>query len=174
MARQRTTTRRARALRAAFATLVLAAAFLLDATAAARADVDVIRDPARLRDMLAGRTLYGRYLNGDAVAEYYAPDGKAAYRQRQCLYAGRWWIERLTADFGIFEAGTPTVCFQYRALNPDGPPFCFAVSGTAGAERFYGTSGAPEYSGIPTLLTDHWAEGNAEPLSLEGDGCPSV
>lgn len=172
MARQHSTTSRIRACMIAMAAVMLSSVVLV--LPVAKADVDVIRDPVQLRDLLAGRTVYGRFLSGDSFTEYYSPDGKTAYLQLQCLHAGRWWIERLVVDFGIFEAGTPIVCFRYQDLNPDDPPSCFAVGGATGAEVFYGLDGAPEYSGIPTARAERWAEGNAEPLSLDGNGCPAV
>ena len=153
----------------------LALAFLVTVAmpGGARADVDVIRDAERLQNLFSDRTVYARFLNGDEFKEYYAPDGQTAYFVHQCLYSGRWWIEELSLDFGIFAQGTPVICFAYPALNQDDPS-CFAVGGRTGRERLYAIAGVPENTGIPTAWAYGWRAGNPEPLAVGVDDCPSA
>jgi hypothetical protein len=143
-------------------------------TPAAASNLDLIRDPTALRSLFSGRTLYARYADGERVAEFYSPDGRSAYRQYQCLHAGKWWVDQLPAAFGSIEAGTPMICFKYASIEPADRPTCFAVGGSRGAERFYPLHGRPEYAELPVVFAVRWAEGNAEPLPLDVDNCPSV
>jgi len=154
--------------------LVVAFAAGLAALPATAAGPDVIRDPDALKSLFSGRTVYGRFLSGDRFIEYYAPDGRAAYFQLQCLHAGKWWITELTEPFGRIEAGTPIACFSYPTLNAPDMAACFAVGGSAGRERFYPIGGEPAYAGTPAASVERWATGNAEPLPLDMDNCPSV
>ncbi len=140
----------------------------------AHAQPDVIRDSEQLRALFSNRTLNGHFLSGDKFKEFYAPDGRSAYFQLQCLHSGTWWIDSLSQDFGAFEAGTPLACFDYPTLNAKDDPSCFAVGGPKGAERFYPIGGDPANTGIPGAFVDHWAPGNPESLPLGEDGCPSV
>ncbi|PWR23031.1 hypothetical protein [Zavarzinia compransoris] len=152
--------------------LMLAAAVL--AAGPARAEVDVIRSADQLQRLFADRTLVGRFLSGDTFKEYYAPDGRVAYFQLQCLHSGTWWVESLAQDFGMLQAGTPIICFDYPSLNAKDDPSCFAVGGPTGRERFYPIGGDPGNTGIPGAIAEQWSQGNTEPLPLGEDGCPSV
>lgn len=141
---------------------------------ATAAGPELIRDPQALKALFSGRTVYGRFLDGSPWTEYYSPDGRAAYVQLQCLHSGNWWITRLSQTFGSIEAGTPIACFSYPTQNAPGDAFCFAVGGSPGRERFYPVHGHSEYTGIPAAIAERWADGNAEALPLDQDGCPSV
>ncbi len=157
-------------------TLALVAALAASLLAGpARAEgPEVIRDPEALKTLFAGRTLFARFLNGERVIEYYAPDGRSAYVQKQCLHAGKWWVTELTKAFGRIQAGTPIACFSYPTLNEPDDPACFAVGGTTGHERFYPVHGDTRYVGLPAVMAERWTQGNTETLPLDMDDCPSV
>lgn len=160
----------ARLVRLALAVVALLAAVL----PAARADLDVIRDPAELQARFSDKTVYGRFPSGDNFREYHAPDGRTAYFQLQCLHAGTWWVTRLLHDFGQIAAGTPIICYDYPTLNDKADPSCFAVGGPAGRERFFPIGGNPDFTGIPSATVERLLPGNPDNLALDQEGCPGV
>jgi hypothetical protein len=118
-----------------------------------------VSDKAAIEDLLKDHTLYGRYVSGLAWSEYHSPDGRTAYRQNDCVYAGHWWV----AD-GL-------VCFRYDAFN-QGRPACFRLYRQGERLNFY----YPSLIG-PWVLNAYSTDrrpGNPDKMPVEGQGCVGV
>jgi len=118
-----------------------------------------ISDKAAIESLLKDQTLYGRYVSGIAWSEYHSPDGRTAYRQNDCVYAGHWWV-----------AGG-LVCFRYDAFN-GGRPACFQLYRKGDGLSFY----YPSLFG-PWILNAYTIDrrpGNPDKMSVEGQACVGV
>jgi len=118
-----------------------------------------VSDKAAIEALLKDQTLYGRYVNGLAWAEYHSPDGRTAYRQYDCVYAGHWWV-----------AGG-LVCFRYDAFN-QGRPACFRLYRNGDRLNFY----YPSLVG-PWVLNAYSLvrkPGNPDKMPVEGQACVGV
>ena len=64
-----------------------------------------------MEKLLTDQTLYGRYNpGGKPWAEYQSPDGRTAYKEENCTYAGHWWIQ------------DDLVCYRYDPSTRASPP----------------------------------------------------
>jgi hypothetical protein len=118
-----------------------------------------VSDQAAIESLLKDQTLYGHYVNGLAWSEYHSPDGRTAYRQNDCVYAGHWWV-----------AGG-LVCFRYDAFNW-GRPACFRLYLKGDRLSFY----YPSLFG-PWILNAYSTKrlpGNPEKMPVEGQSCVGV
>ena len=118
-----------------------------------------VTDKAEIDGLLKDQTVYGRYVNGLAWSEYHSPDGRTAYHENDCTYAGHWWI----AD-GL-------VCFRYDAFN-QGRPACFRLYRQGDRLNFY----YPSLVG-PWVLNAYSIgrrPGNPDKMPVEGQVCVGV
>jgi hypothetical protein len=138
--------------------LLLVIATLAGAAARAEEPGQRLRGEAALREALADRTFYGRYVGGIDWIEYYAPDGRSAYWDG-CTHDGDWWI----AD--------DLICFRYRG-DAAGANYCWMMFRVGeGYEFVMPDDGA----GDPArAYTTDIREGNREHLPLDTDDCVSA
>jgi len=118
-----------------------------------------VSDKAAIEHLLKDHTLYGRYVSGLAWSEYHSPDGRTAYRQNDCVYAGHWWV----AD-GL-------VCFRYDAFN-QGRPACFRLYRNGDRLNFYYKSLVGPWV-LNAYSTDR-KPGNPDRMPVEGQACVGV
>jgi hypothetical protein len=76
----------------------------------------VIGDPAQLRDLIAGNTLFGANTKDGVVefkwSEYHCANGRSIYVRGLDILRGKWWLEG------------SEVCYSYNDLDP-AAHFCF-------------------------------------------------
>lgn len=116
-----------------------------------------ISQPAEMKQLLTNQTLYGRYsFGGKAWAEYQAADGRTAYKEENCIYAGHWWIQ------------DDLVCYRYEAFQ-NGKPACFGLFLRDNQLTFY----MPGMNGTWFLnaYTIDRRAGNPDRMPVEGEPC---
>ena len=128
------------------------------------AEDDAQPDPASrvskredMEKLLTDQTFYGRYSFGGKVwAEYQAPDGRTAYKEENCIYAGHWWIQ------------DDLVCYRYEAFQ-NGKPACFGLFRHDSQLDFY----MPGMNGTWFLnaFTTERRPGNPDKMPVEGEPC---
>jgi hypothetical protein len=133
---------------------------------AARADeappdpADRVSERQAIEKLLTDQTFYGRYNpDGKAWSEYQAPDGRTAYREENCIYAGHWWIQ---GDL---------VCYRYDAFNA-GRPACFAVFRRGPQLGFYMPGADGQW--LLNAYTLDRKPGNPDQMPVEGQACVGV
>ena len=112
---------------------------------------------AEMEKLLTDQTLYGRYSGGGKVwAEYQAADGRTAYKEENCIYAGHWWIQ------------DDLVCYRYEAFQ-NGKPACFGLFLRDNQLTFY----MPGMNGTWFLnaYTVDRRPGNPDRMPVEGEPC---
>ncbi len=121
---------------------------------------DRITDRGELDHLIKDQTFYGLYSpSGKPWSEYQASDGRTAYREENCTYAGHWWIE----------AGE--VCYRYDAFN-DGKPACFAMFHRGDQLAFYLRGLSGEW--YLNAYTTGRRPGNPDNMPVEGQTCVGV
>ena len=118
-----------------------------------------ISDKAAIESLLKDQTLDGRYVSGLAWSEYHSPDGRTAYRQNDCVYAGHWWV----AD--------ELVCFRYDAFN-GGRPACFQLYRKGDRLSFYYRGALGVW--YLNAYTIRRLPGNPDKMPVEGEACVGV
>ncbi len=118
-----------------------------------------VSDKAAIESLLKDQTVYGRYASGLAWSEYHSPDGRTAYRENDCVYAGHWWV----AD-GL-------VCFRYDAFN-GGRPACFRLYRRNDRLSFYYPTRFGSW--ILNAYTIDRRPGNPDKMPVEGQSCVGV
>ena len=148
---------------AGFCLAVSAAALAQEAAppdAGAPPDDQRVSQRAEIDKLLTDQTLYGRYSpGGKPWAEYQSPDGRTAYKEENCTYAGHWWIQ------------DDLVCYRYDSFN-QGKPACFALFRQKDQLSFY----IPGLNGqwfLNAYTTDR-QPGNPDQMPLEGQACVGV
>jgi len=151
---------------------LLAAGFLLAASSAVLAQEAAppedaqppadqrVTDRTEIDKLLTDQTLYGRYSpGGKAWAEYQSPDGKTAYKEENCTYAGHWWVQ------------DDLVCYRYDSFN-QGKPACFALFREKDKLSFY----IPGLNGqwFLNAYTTERRPGNPDEMPVEGQACVGV
>lgn len=123
------------------------------------AGAELMTDRAAIEKLLSNRTLYGRYSDGEAWAEYHEADGRTAYHQNNCTHAGHWWI-----DSGL-------VCFRYDDYNA-GKPTCFQLYRRGDRLEFYNQ----QFDGSWKLnaYTTGSRPDNPDKMPVEGQACVGV
>jgi hypothetical protein len=115
---------------------------------------------AEMEKLLTDQTLYGRYNpGGKPWTEYQSPDGRTAYKEENCTYAGHWWIQ---GDL---------VCYRYDSFN-QGKPACFALFHQKDQLSFY----IPGLNGewFLNAYTTERRPGNPDRMPVEGQACVGV
>jgi hypothetical protein len=115
---------------------------------------------AEMEKLLTDQTFYGRYNpGGKPWVEYQAPDGKTAYKEENCTYAGHWWIQ------------DDLVCYRYDSFN-QGKPACFALFRQKDQLSFYiaGLNG----QWFLNAYTTERRPGNPDSMPVEGQACVGV
>jgi hypothetical protein len=113
-----------------------------------------------MEKLLKDQTLYGRYTpSGKPWAEYQSPDGRTAYREEDCTYAGHWWIQG------------ELVCYRYDAFN-EGRPACFGLFHRNGELAFYLPGPFGQWF-LNAYTTDHRV-GNPDKMPVQGQTCVGV
>jgi len=115
---------------------------------------------AEMEKLLTDQTFYGRYNpGGKPWAEYQSPDGRTAYKEENCTYAGHWWIQ------------DDLVCYRYDSFN-QGKPACFALFRQKDQLSFY----IPGLNGTWFLnaYTTERRSGNPDRMPVEGQACVGV
>lgn len=121
---------------------------------------DRISDRREIEKLLTDQTFYGRYSpGGKAWSEYQSPDGRTAYKEENCIYAGHWWID---GDL---------VCYRYDSFN-QGRPACFAIFRNGAELSFYMRDFSGEWL-LNAYTTEHRA-GNPDKMPVEGQACVGV
>ncbi len=113
-----------------------------------------------MEKLLTDQTFYGRYdPGGKPWAEYQSPDGRTAYKEENCTYAGHWWIQ------------DDLVCYRYDSFN-EGRPACFALFHQKDQLAFY----IPGLNGqwFLNAYTTERRSGNPDGMPVEGQACVSV
>jgi hypothetical protein len=123
------------------------------------AGAELMTDRTTIEKLLSDRTLYGRYSDGDAWAEYHEPDGRTAYHQNNCTHAGRWWIE------------SGLVCFRYDDFNA-GRPTCFQLYRRGDRLEFYNRQFDGSWK-LNAYTTDIRPD-NPDKMPVEGQACVGV
>lgn len=118
-----------------------------------------VSDKAAIEDLLKDQTVYGRYTNGESWSEYHAPDGRTAFRLKNCTYAGHWWV----AD-GL-------VCFRYDAFS-HGKEICYRLHRQGDRLEFY-IRGVEGVWWLSSYSVDR-RPGNPDKMSVEGEACVGV
>ncbi len=119
-----------------------------------------ITDRAEMEKLLIDQTFYGNYAgNGEPWAEYQSRDGRTAYLQGDCIYAGHWWIR------------VDLVCYRYDSFN-DGQAACFGMFERNGQLEFY----MRDFDGTWVLnaYTTRRRPGNPDKMPLDGEACVGV
>ena len=115
---------------------------------------------AEIDKLLTDQTLYGRYSpGGKPWAEYQSPDGRTAYKEENCTYAGHWWVQ------------DDLVCYRYDSFN-QGKPACFALFHQKDQLSFY----IPGLNGewFLNAYTTERRPGNPDRMPVEGQACVGV
>jgi len=118
-----------------------------------------VADRAEIQRLLTDHTLYGYYVGGQSWAEYHSPDGRTAYEENNCVYAGHWWIE------------SGLVCFRYEAFN-QGQPACFQLYRLGERLEFDYRQGSNNWK--LNAYTVARIPGNPDRMPLEGQSCVGV
>jgi hypothetical protein len=158
--------------RTAFIYSLLAAGFFLAASTAAVAQDATppeaaqppadqrVTDRTEIDKLLTDQTLYGRYSpGGKPWAEYQSADGRTAYKEENCTYAGHWWVQ------------DDLVCYRYDSFN-QGKPACFALFREKEKLSFY----IPGLNGqwFLNAYTTARRPGNPDAMPVEGQACVGV
>jgi hypothetical protein len=110
--------------------------------------------------LIADQTFYGRYNpNGKSWAEYQSSDGRTAYKENDCIYAGHWSIK------------DDLVCYRYDAIN-HGQPACFALF-RHGKELDFYMPGSDGKWFLNAYTTDR-QPGNPDKMPVDGQSCVGV
>jgi hypothetical protein len=118
-----------------------------------------VEDRIGIEQLLTDHTLYGYYVGGQPWSEYHSPDGRTAYQENNCVYAGHWWVEQ-----GL-------VCFRYEAFN-HGQPACFQLYRVGDRLEFDYRQGASTWK-LNAYTVDR-RQGNPDKMPLDGQSCVGV
>ena len=145
--------------------LALAVALVLSLSAARAEDrappdpSDRISDKAEIEKLIGDQTFYGRYTDGKPWAEYQSADGRTAYKEENCTYAGHWWIDN------------DLVCYRYDAFN-EGRPAGFGVFRRGGEIGVYMRGLYGQW--FLNAYTEERRSGNPDKMPLQGQACVGV